>query len=103
MLELSRKNSHPIPQAYQGEGKLAVLHSRKLPRVLAKLRDGRHVGSGRMDCAKWQHISKKAPEWQTLRDEDATRMSWVDVFLDLANTYEHHMKSYIGNPTRPAT
>jgi hypothetical protein len=103
VLDLSRKHLHPVPQAYQGEGKLAVLHSRKLPRVLAKLRDGRHVGSGLMECAEWQHISKKAAEWQTLHDEDATRMSWEDVFLDLANTYEHHMKSYSGDPTGLAT
>jgi hypothetical protein len=66
-----------------------VLHSRILPRVLGKLSDGRHVGSERMDCAEWQKIGDKAYEWQTLRDEDATKVIWEDVYLDLASTYEH--------------
>ena len=59
---------------------LAVLHSRILPRVLGKLSDGRHVGSGRMDCAEWQKIGDKASKWQTLRDEVATKVSWENVY-----------------------
>jgi len=42
-----------------------------------------------MQCAEWQNIGDKASEWQTLRDEDATKVSWEDVYLDLASTYEH--------------
>jgi len=53
---------------------LPVLHSCILPRVLGKLSDGHHVGSERMDCAEWQTIGEKADEWQTLRDEDATKV-----------------------------
>jgi len=85
-----------------------VLHSRTLPRVLGKLNkcDGPHVGSERMDCAEWQKIDDQASEWQTLRDEDATRVSWEDVYLDLASTYEHVLthctKSHGGDPTGPA-
>ena len=61
---------------------LPVLHSRILPRVpsLSKPNDGRHVGSERMDCTEWQKIGEKANEWQTLRDEDATKGSWEDVY-----------------------
>jgi len=85
---------------------LPVLHSRILPRVLGKLSDGRHVGSERMDFAEGQKIGEKACEWQTLRDEDATRVSWEDVYLDLASTDEHVLthciKSHGGDPTGPA-
>jgi len=86
---------------------LAMLHSRILPRVLDKLSDGRHVGSERMDCAEWQKIGDKASEWQTLRDEDVTKVSWENVYLDLASTYEHVLthcaKSHGGDPTGPAS
>ena len=85
-----------------------MLHSRILPRVLGKLSDGGHVGPERMDCAEWQKIVDKASEWQTLREEDATKVSWEEVYhdLDLASTYEHVLthcaKSHGGDPTGPA-
>ena len=83
-----------------------MLHSRILPRVLGKLSNGRHVGSEKMQCAEWQNIGDKASEWQTLRDEDATKVSWEDVYLDLASTYEHVLTqrdiSYDGDLTGPA-
>jgi hypothetical protein len=85
---------------------LPVLHSRILPRVLGKLSDGRHVGSERINCAEWQKIGDKASEGQTLRDEDATKVSWAEVYLDLASTYAHVLthcaKSHGGDPTGPA-
>ena len=65
---------------------LAVLHSRILPRVLGKLCDGRHVCSEKMDRAELQKIGDKASKWQTLRDEDATKVRWEKVYLDLAST-----------------
>ena len=63
-----------------------MLHSRILPKVLVKLSDGRNVGSDRLDCAEWQEIGIKAIEWQVLRDEDASKVSWDDVYLDLVTT-----------------
>ena len=85
---------------------LPVLHSRILPRVLGKLSEGRHVGSERMDCAEWQKVGDKASEWQTLHEDDATKVSWKEVYLDLASTYEHVLthcaKSHGGDPTGPA-
>ena len=86
---------------------LTVLHSRILPKVLVKLSDGRHVGSDRLDCAEWQQIGIKAAEWQVLRDEDASKVSWDDVYLDLVTTYEHivthRTRTYGGDPTGPAS
>jgi len=58
---------------------LIVLYSRILPKFLSKLSDGRHVGSDRLDCAEWQQIGIKEAEWQVLRDEDASKMTWDDV------------------------
>jgi hypothetical protein len=85
---------------------LGVLHSRILPKVLSKLSDGRHVGSDRLDCAEWQQLGIKAAEWQVLRDEDASKISWDDVYLDLVTTYEHivthRTRTYGGDPTGPA-
>jgi len=86
---------------------LTVLHSRILPKVLVKLSDGRHVGSDRLDCAEWQQIGIKAAEWQVLRDEDPSKVSWDDVYLDLVTTYEHivthRTRTYGGDPTGPAS
>ena len=85
---------------------LTVLHSRILPKVLVKLSDGRHVGSDCLDCAEWQQIGIKAAEWQVLREEDASEVSWNDVYLDLVITYEHivthRTRTYGGDPTGPA-
>jgi len=53
---------------------LPVLHSCILPGVFGKLSDVHHVGSERMDCAEWQTTGEKVDEWQTLRDEDATKV-----------------------------
>jgi len=59
-----------------------------------------------MDCAEWQKICEKASEWQTLHDDDAITVSWEEVYLDLASTYEHVLthcaKSHGGDPTGPA-
>ena len=77
--------------------------------MLVKLRDRRHVGSDRLDCAEWQQIGIKAAEWQVLRDEDASKVSWDDVYLDLVtfSTHEHIMthrtRTYGGDPTGPAS
>jgi len=85
---------------------LNVLHSRILPKVLVKLCDGRHVGSDCLDCAEWQQISTKAAEWQALCDEDASKVTWDEFYLDLITTYEHvvthRTRTYCGDPTGPA-
>ena len=51
--------------------------------------------------------SLKAAEWQVLRDEDASKVSWDDVYLDLVTTYEqivtHRTRTYGGDPTGPAS
>ena len=65
---------------------MSVLHSQILPKFFSKLSDGRHVGSDLLDCAEWQQIGIKAAEWQILRDKDASRVTWDDVYLDLATT-----------------
>jgi len=85
---------------------LNVLHSRILPKVLSKLSDGKHVGSDRLDCAEWQQIGIKTAEWQALRDEHASKVTWDDVYHDLITTYEHVVThrtgTYGGDPTGPA-
>ena len=85
---------------------LYVLQSRILPKVLSKLCDRRHVSSDRQDCTEWQLIGIKAAEWQVLRDEDASKVTWDDVYLDLVTTYEHVVthstRAYGGDPTGPA-
>jgi len=90
----------------KAEESLPMLHSHILPRVLGKLSDGRHFKSERMNCAEWQKIGEKSKEWQTLHDQDATKVSWEVVYLDLATTHErvlaHCTKSYGGDPTGPA-
>ena len=84
-----------------------MLHSRILPKVLVKLSDGRHVGSDRLDCAEWQQIGIKAADWQVLRIEDASKVSWDDVYFDLVTTHEHivthRTRTYGGDPTGPAS
>ena len=86
---------------------LTVIHSRILPKVLVKLSDRRHVGSDRLDCAEWQQIGIKTAEWQVLRDEDASKVSWVDVYLVLVTTYEYivtnRTRTYGGDPAGPAS
>jgi len=81
-------------------------HLQILPKVFSNLSDGRHVGSDRLDCVEWQQIGIKAVEWQALRDEDASKVTWDEVYLDLITTYEHvvthRTRTYAGDPTGPA-